>query len=254
MSIYGSARCLSAAIVLTLLATVVQPAHGAIELLSNGNFEAGALTGWSVSNQAGGSGTWYIDTPGTTTPLSGQTTIGNASGGSWYAVTDQTGPGTHVLLQSFAVPAAASSVSLSFQMFANDWDGGPIINPAGLTYAAGSNQHARVDILTAAALPFSTAAADIVGNYYLGVDAGVDPHAFTSYLFSLTATLAPGTTYQLRFAEVDNGGYYSMGIDNVSILAETASQVPEPTSLIVWSLLAMTLGSAGWWRRRKMAS
>ena len=36
-----------------------------IELVTNGDFETGSLTGWTVTDQAGGSGSWFIDTPGT---------------------------------------------------------------------------------------------------------------------------------------------------------------------------------------------
>ena len=79
----------------------------AAELLVNGDFETGTFAGWTVTDLAGGTGTWFIDTPGTTTPSSGIATsaAGGAPHGSFYAVTDQTGPGTHVLTQSFTVSA-----------------------------------------------------------------------------------------------------------------------------------------------------
>ena len=38
---------------------------------------------------------------------------------------------------------------------------------------------------------------------YLGVDAGVDPHAFTNYSFNITSIVGAGGTFKLRFAEVD---------------------------------------------------
>ena len=62
-----------------------------IELVANGDFETGSLTGWTVTDQAGGSGTWFIGTPGSTTPMSGLPTAVNPAGGSFYAVTDQGG-------------------------------------------------------------------------------------------------------------------------------------------------------------------
>lgn len=108
--------------------------------------ETEAFTGWSVANEAGGSGNFFVDTPGTTTPLSGYGTVANPGGGSFYAVSDQTGWGTHVLYQSFTVPASFTALTLTFQMFVNDWDAGPIVNPAELTYTAGPNQHGRVDM------------------------------------------------------------------------------------------------------------
>ena len=137
-----------------LLATIVcfpeRPA-GAIELISNGGFEAGNFSGWTIPSFPGGftnSGSWFIDTPGTETPLSAYSTAGNAAGGSFYAVTDQTWFSTHALSQTFTVPGAASSVVLSFKMFVNDYHGSSIVDPIGLDHTGPANQHARVDILT----------------------------------------------------------------------------------------------------------
>jgi hypothetical protein len=99
-------------------------------------------------------------------------------------------------------------------MFVNNYGSSPaIVNPAGLDYTAEPNEHGRVDILTGAATPFDTGAG-VVDNLYLGSDAGPNPNPYTSYSFNLT--LAAGT-YQLRFAEVDNLGFFNEGVDNVSI-------------------------------------
>src|SRR6185369_10621076 len=101
-------------------------------------------------------GTFY-SASGTSTPVSGYPTVG-AHTGSQYAITDMTGPSASALLQSFTVPSTASRVTLSFSMFVNDQDSGPLINPAGLDYTANPNQHARVDLLTQGAAPFDTGA------------------------------------------------------------------------------------------------
>ena len=211
-------------------------ASAAIELISNGNFETGTFAGWTTADQ--GSGNFSIDAPSTTTPISGHTTAGSAANGNFYAVSDQTGGGVHSLRQTFVVPAS-SSVVLTFDMFVNDYDSGPIINPAGLTILAGANQHARVDILGIAAGPFDTGAA-VLGNFYLGVDAGTDPHAFTHYSFDITSLVGAGGTFQLRFAEVDNQGFFNQGVDNVSIMAAT---VPEPSTYVAGALLLLPFGA-----------
>lgn len=101
------------------------------ELITNGGFETGTFLGWTEFDQAGGSGSWFVSSS-TTAPLSGLSTVGPASG-SFYAVTDQTGPGAHVLLQSFTVAPGSSSVILSFDMFVNDYDGGPFTGPLDYT-------------------------------------------------------------------------------------------------------------------------
>ncbi len=230
-------------------------AHAAIGLLTNGDFETGGFTGWTVANQAGGNGDWFISTPVAPSPVSTAATAPNPAGGMFYAITDQTGAGTHALLQSFTVPADATSVMLSFQMFVNDQDSGPLVNPAGLDYTATPNQHGRVDILSATADAFSTAAADVLSNFYLGVDPKPNPNPYTPYLFDVTGLLTPGATYQLRFAEVDNQLFFQMGVDNVSIVAESGevSGVPEASSLAIWCLGGCTFALVANIRRRVLA-
>src|SRR4051812_19624873 len=101
-----------ASLLLAICTLAAPEAASGQQLISNGNFEAG-LAGWNINNLAGSSGDWFLDAPGTTTPLSGNTTGTNGIGGTFYAVTDQTGPGTHSLRQTFTVPAGAVSVALS---------------------------------------------------------------------------------------------------------------------------------------------
>jgi hypothetical protein len=109
-----------------------------IELITNGGFEAG-LAGWTVTNQANGNGNWYSDALGTTTPQSGFATSGVGGSGLLYAVTDQGGPGTHALTQSFTV-TPGSQVSLSFSMFVNDQsNAGPIVNAPRISMRASTS-------------------------------------------------------------------------------------------------------------------
>lgn len=234
---------LSGLVLAATLGFASAPTHAAVELLSNGDFELGSFAGWTVTDLAPGSGSWFIDTPGTTSPISGFATAANPTGGSFYAVTDQDGPGTHALTQSFSIAPGASSVIFSFQMFANDQSGkAPIINSAGLTHVAGANQHVRIDLLTGAATPFDTGAG-VLANFFLGDDLGVNPNPYTGYSFDITALVSGGGTFQVRFAEVDNQVFYQMGVDNVSVLAT----VPEPGSL---ALAGLALALAGLARRR----
>src|SRR5215471_8189063 len=216
----------------------------AAQLITNGNFETGNFAGWTEFDQAGGSGSFFISNPGANTPLNGFSTAANPSGGHFYAVTDQFGPGCHVLLQSFTIPNGASNVVLSFQMFVNNYFGAPpIVNPAGLDYTAFPNEHGRVDILTSSATPFDTGAG-VVENLYLGSDAGPNPHGYITYAFNLS-NLAPGT-YQLRFAEVDNQFFFNQGVDNVSITA------PDSGSTVV--LLGAAMIAVGLLHRRIAAN
>ncbi len=189
-----------------------------------------------AGNQTGSfPGSNFFAVSGSTTPQSGSSTVG-AAGGIYYAVSDAFGPGTHALLQTFTVSSFSPSVLLTFSMFANSYDG-KFVNPIGLDFTDGANQHARVDILTAGSSPFDTGAGVLL-NLYLGTDAGANPHAYTNYLFDITSTVGAGGTFQLRFAEVDNQLYLNLGADNVSITT-APSAVPEPSALLPIGLIAL---------------
>ncbi len=210
-----------------LSAAISQRALADVQLITNGDFETGDFTGWTESDEAGGSGSFFISNPGAPTPFVGFGTAANALGGNFYAVSDQGGPGAHVLTQSFTVPANATSVTLSYQMFVDDWDGGPSVGP--LDYTSSSPvEFGTVDVLTATADPFSTAAGDVVVNEYQGADSPIDStDPYISYSQNLTGLVTPGQTYQIRFGEADNSGNFNLGVDNVSILAT----VPEPCTI-----------------------
>jgi hypothetical protein len=217
-----------------------------IELVTNGDFETGSFTGWTVTDQAGSfsPGTWLIDTPGSLTPITGQLTEANPAGGSFYAVTDQGGPGTHSLTQTIVVPVS-SQVVISFDYFVNDWSfAGPLGNV--LDFNIAPTQFATADILTAGAGPFDTGAGVVANLLYEG--GGTPPEAYTTFLLDITALVGSGGTFQLRFAESDNQLFLNFGLDNVSVLA---TPVPEPGT---FGLLAAGLAAAvGSYRRRRAA-
>ena len=134
MNMRFTQRVLTLAIPAVCALAAPHTASAALELLTNGDFATGSFVGWTVTNlvtNLGNSGSWFIDAPGSTTPLSGFATSAAGGGphGASYAVTDQIGPSTHALTQSFAVAPAAGSVFLHFDMFVNDWDGGPFCGP-----------------------------------------------------------------------------------------------------------------------------
>ncbi len=218
-------------------------AFAATELIENGGFETGDFQFWTVTDLPGGDGSWFVSTPGATTPISNSATSAVGSSGSFYAVTDQNGPGSHSLTQSFTVPVGTLSAILSFSYFANDSDSGPIVDPDGLTDITDPNQHTRVDLLTGTAGPFDTGPSEVLANFYLGVDDQMtNPNPFTPYSFDITALVSGGGTFQIRFAEVDNQFFLNAGVDNVSVLVDFSPPVgvvPEPASLLVWSMLSM---------------
>jgi hypothetical protein len=213
---------------------------GPIELVTNGDFEAG-LAGWVVTDQAGGSGSWYSNGNGAVTPVSGFATAVNPSGDLLIAITDQGGPGTHALTQTIVVPAS-TSVILSFDYFINDQSG---LGPLGtlLDFTVLPTQFGTADVLTSGADPFDTGAG-VVTNVLYGEAAGAGlPHDWVTVTSDITAFVGGGGTFQLRFAETDNQLFFNFGLDNVSVVA-----VPEPGTL---ALLGTGLAALAGVRRRR---
>ena len=199
------------------------------ELLTDGGFESGTFDGWRTSNL--GDGQFVISSPGADTPTAGFATAPNPDGGTAYALSDPIGAGTRAVEQSFTLPGAASSFSLSFQMFVNDQSGlGPIIDPIGLDHTGPPNQHARVDVLTGGSPEFETGTG-VVRNLYLGVDPGPTPNPYVSYAFDLTPFLLPGSIYDVRFAEVDNQFFLHLGVDNVSVQASLLEECDDGNNI-----------------------
>ncbi len=208
-------RCGNGTVLLAVALATVTRVTCAFELIANGGFESGDFTGWNIANAGALQDTFIID-GSTSLPLSGNPTVGPATG-SYYAANDGGNAGAHVLSQAFVVPPGMASVTLSFDMFVNDFSGmGPIIDPSGLDASGGPNQHARVDILALGADVFDTGTG-VLANYYLSVDPGAPPHAYKHYQLDVTPVVGAGGTFVLRFAEVDNVQYLNVGVDNVSI-------------------------------------
>jgi hypothetical protein len=222
----------------------------ASELILNGGFEAG-FAAWGVVDQAGGSGSWFIDNDGLS-PLNSSPQSGPASG-LFFAVTDQTGPGAHVLFQSFTVPlsvTASTPVILSLQYFINN-DNGAQVGPGGgpIDYTGGPAEFGSIDILNSGN-PF-----EAPGTAYLHVLDGdvtsrVDPWHAASW--DLTGLLTAGDTYMLRIAEVDNQFFFGMGIDDVSLFVEDGGH-PVPEVQTYASLFGAGLVALEALRRRKAA-
>lgn len=226
-----------------LLALLLASSAGAAPLLRNGGFETGDLTGWTAASQAGGNfGGFFVDGGAGYTPLTYQASAGPASG-NFYAVSDRIGESAAVLYQAFTL-TTASRLHLSFRLFVNDYSGAAVVNPAGLDFSAGPNQHARVDILAGDADPFDTGAG-VLANLYLGTDAFTG--AYIDYRFDLASIFAAGT-YVLRFGDVANVAYLNTGIDDVALTAEPAGQLPEPHGL---ALAGLALGALARVRHRR---
>jgi hypothetical protein len=199
-------------------------------LISNGGFESG-LTGWTTVDQLGSNGTFALQS-GTTSPVNG-TSVPAPPEGTRAAMTDAQGPGSHVLYQDFVVPSfAIGSAPLSFSLFIGNRAAAfslPI--PTNLDFSTPAlNQQARVDVLRGGTDPFSVTAADVLFTAYQTHVGDPLVSGYNTISADLTSVLTAnvGNTLRLRFAETDNVFEFQLGVDNVSL---TANSVPEPTSL-----------------------
>ena len=230
---------------------------GAVNLISNGGFETNGGAGFSIfsnwttatQDTAGGGGFW-AETGGNS-PVNGFTVAGPTQG-SFAAMTDDSGPSSSVLLQMFTVPVNAASVHLSFDYFLLIPDSSPFIlpSPQTLDYTANGNEQARVDILSGTAGQFDVGAADLLTVLQTNP---TDPNQYAAYASvstDITASITPGGTYFLRFAEVDDQGALVFGVDNVQLTA-TLVTTPEPAGLGLMAVGLLALAGFGRrWRHR----
>jgi PEP-CTERM motif-containing protein len=224
------------------------------EIIANGGFETGTFAGWVVVDAVGSGGTYVIDDADGSTPISAHPTVGPASG-NFYAVSDQDDPSSTVLIQGFTIPGGSSQVTLSYDMFVNDWNAGgaggtevlpTTAIPGNLGDLTPPAQFARVDILGSTADPFDTGAG-VLQNFYYGTDGDLPPYGYTHYSFDITGLVGGGGDFLLRFGETDTEDHLNQGIDNVSI---QIGEIPEPSSIV---LFATGLAAVFWLRRRHRA-
>ena len=232
-----------------LLLSLCASATGA-ELVTNGTFEANGglgtstFSGWTVTDQATGSGSWFAQS-GTTVPLS-PTTVAAPPQGAFAAMSGQTGGGSHILSQNITIPAGVSA-KFSAQVYVNN-AAGAFSTPATLDFTVNPNQQFRIDVMTTAS-PLTDMGAGILFNVY---QTKVGDPLVSGYQ-TVTADLSAfaGQTVRLRFAEVDNQLYLSAGVDVVSIQTGSTA-VPTLSQYALFALAALLLGLGIVAARRKV--
>lgn len=198
-------------------------------VVSNGGFETNGgagttdLTDWTLVDQAGSSGSWYAQM-GTTSPTNGLT-VQAPTEGSFAAMTDQSNPGSHVLFQEITVPAGGATLHFNLYLRTNASDY-HVPDPATLDYTVIPNQQFRADVMDPAAGDFDVGAG-VLDNIYQTLPGDPLESGYTTVSHSLDAFA--GQTIRLRFAEVDNQGFFNVGVDNVHLTGKPAIGVtPDP--------------------------
>ncbi len=210
-----------AIVTVSVLAVVGIQSANATQLVTNGGFETGDLTGWGTS-AIPGSGPcpsdnrdWNVSTSGTAT---GCNTVANPSGSTWaaYAMNDGTGPLTYSLFQNIFVPLGTISGSLTFDWVTDNF------YDSGRLFSATLNGN----------------------NLFSSSTYGSTGWVGQSFNVGSILSAASGTNITLQF---DNyipatwTGPAGMGLDNVSIQS-TQSAVPVPATILLFSLGLVGLG------------
>jgi len=192
------------------------------ELVVNGGFEQNGgvgtnqFTGWTVASQAGGSGSWYVQTGVYPTPsterCSNETVAAPPSG--FAAMSNQSNKGSHILYQDVAIPATGGKVTLTYDLFI--YSHRAFRNQPTLDYNVIPNTQFRADILDPAAAA-TDVGSGVLANFYQSKDGDERYSPYKTYTVDLTPFA--GRTIRLRFAQVDNIDCFNAGVDNVSIVA-----------------------------------
>jgi hypothetical protein len=182
-------------------------ANGSFEL--NGGVGTNVFTGWTVVDLAGSFGSWFVQTGGFS-PFG--FTVGEPTDGSFAAMTDQTGPGTHILYQDVVVPKGVSRTYLSFDLLINNLSGG-FATPNTLSHDEFiQNQQFRADIMDPNA-PIDDVGAGVLLPVYRTETS--DPILSPYRTITVSLRQFRGQVVRLRFAEVDNLGFFQVGIDHM---------------------------------------
>ena len=202
----------------------------------NGSFETGDFTGWTVVQEPGSAGNWFVYS-GSTAPL-GATILPPPFGHQFAATTDQGGPSSQVLFQDVEVPQDLSEECSVIVYYENS--AGQFVTASDLSYLTIPNQQARIDIMDPSAGDFDVGAGVLLNVFQTNPG---DPFSlgYTEIVFDLTQF--SGTTVRFRAAEVDNQSNFRFSIDDVRC-GERVAAIP---TLGEWGLIAMAgvLGLAG---------
>lgn len=185
------------------------------ELVTNGGFETGDFTGWTVVN-SGTRSLWAINN-GTFDPEGPGTPLAPISG-TFDAVAAQGGPSTQILSEPITVPANVTAATLSWsdriRNYANTF--------------SDPNQEWRVLL--------RGATGNVIQEIY-STKPGDAPQQLgpNHRSFDLTAVLKSlsGQTIHLSFEVQDNLFYFNTTLDNVSLLVTTPPAVPAPQLPVV---------------------
>lgn len=225
------------------------------ELVTNGDFEAGGLAGWSTAaNEPSGDGCGFFRYTGTQS-FNGNSIQAPPVGSHAVSSDSLDPPCSSVIYQELTVPSGAEVscfLIYYYENFADEFILGPGLNSSDVGTA---NQQARIDILTEGAGNFTTGSA--VLENLVQTEPG-DPNTLDYTTLEFDLTDYAGSTVKLRAAQASNRGVLLFAIDSVSCTVEDLigdDEISSVPTLSEWGLIAMAgvLGAVGFMvmRRRK---
>jgi len=200
-------------------------AKGQTELVTNGNFETGNLTGW-IMNNTGNSVGWTINN-GTFIPTGGSVAIPPING-SYDVVSQQFGSGINLLTHPIQLPDNICNITLSWKDRIYNWN----------SYFEDPAQEFRVSILHGTDAPI------VVSSTNPGdplIQQGPNLRSF-----DLTSVLKPleGEVIQIEFVEQDTYWFFNVFLDDVSLLTNIDNEDPVLIPTILPT--ATSFNSGGW--------
>ena len=183
----------------------------AIELITNGDFETGDLSGWTVV--ATGSGSNWVINNGTLVPPGPGGALAPISG-NFDAVSVQSGPATQILTEQFVVPANITEAVLSWQ---------DRIRNFAAEYSD-PTQEFRVEIVDSTGVLIQEIFSTSPGDPLIQVGPNDRSFDLTSLLQSLE-----GQTVAVSFESQELFSFMNATLDNVSLLVNIE---PPETELI----------------------
>jgi hypothetical protein len=212
----GARRPLVAIVALGLVAAFAPAASAAGNAIQNGGFETGSMAGWGHAPGhpfSAGHG-WFVYS-GHISPSG--FTIPAPPSGKFAAVSDQIGPGSNTLFQTFRMPAHAT---LSMTVWYRNRNGA-FYSPQMLVPDAARNQQLRITLTRPDAGLYSLKPADLLGTVF-ATEPGDPPSLGPTQIHYDLSSLA-GRLVRLRVTEVDNQFFFQVGVDNVTVTGGSAT-------------------------------
>jgi len=188
----------------------------AINLVVNGNFETGDLTGWTADEQnphGPADGFWTV--------YSGNSTLlPPPPEGTYAAYSDTRLFCSLILYQDITLPGPST---LQYTYYYEQNPTIEFVTQPTLSVSTSPNQQARIDIMNPSSSPFSVDPSDVWLNLFQ-TEPG-DPTSLSPTTVSFDLSSFAGETIRLRYAVTATQGYLYLAVDAVSILLEVTPPV-----------------------------